>query len=228
MKVTTTLRDNGKVNQIVPIMQEHLGSVMNLARIKLLAFVLQALCVVQTVSLHKIASAMPTCVERDSNLRRLQRFLAGYALNLDLLAKLIFALLPVKTGLVLSLDRTNWQFGEVNINILMLGITYKGIAFPLIFSLLPKRGNSSWNERRKIMERFIRLFGAECIDSLVADREFIGKEWTGWLNSRRIRYYIRIRQNFWIVKPSTGERIRAWWLFNDLKVGREKFFHKLL
>ena len=35
MKVTTTLRDNGKVNQIVPIMQEHLGSVMNLARIKL-------------------------------------------------------------------------------------------------------------------------------------------------------------------------------------------------
>ena len=59
------------------------------------------------------------------------------------------------------------------------------------------------------------------------DREFIGKEWTGWLNSRRIRYYIRIRQNFWIVKPSTGERIRAWWLFNDLKVGQEKFFHKL-
>lgn len=108
MKVTT-LRDNGKVNQIVPIMQEHLGSVMNLARIKLLAFVLQALCVVQTVSLHKIASAMPTCVERDSNLRRLQRFLAGYALNLDLIAKVIFALLPVKTGLVLSLDRTNWN-----------------------------------------------------------------------------------------------------------------------
>ena len=112
MKVKTTLRDNGKVNQIVPIMQEHLGSVMNLARIKLLAFVLQALCVVQTVSLHKIASAMPTCVERDSNLRRLQRFLAGYALNLDLIAKVIFALLPVKTGLVLSLDRTNWKFGE--------------------------------------------------------------------------------------------------------------------
>ena len=68
-------------------MQEHLGPVMNLARIKLLAFVLHALCVVQTVSLHKIASAMPTSVERDSNLRRLQRFLAGYALNLDIIAK---------------------------------------------------------------------------------------------------------------------------------------------
>ena len=95
MKVTTTLRDNGKVNQIVPIMQEHLGPVISLARIKLLAFALHALCVVQTVSLHKIASAMPTSVERDSNLRRVQRLLAGYALNL--VSKVIFALLPAKT-----------------------------------------------------------------------------------------------------------------------------------
>ena len=109
----------------------------------------------------------------------------------------------------------------------MLGITYKGIAFPLIFSLLPKRGNSNWEERKKIMERFIRLFRAG-MHRLPCGRPRVHrKEWTGWLNSRRIRYYIRIRQNFWIVKPSTGERIRAWWLFNDLKVGQEKFFHTL-
>ena len=143
MKVKTTPGDCDKVNQIVPIMQEHLGPVMNLARIKLLAFVLHALCIVQTVSLHKIASAMPTGVERDSNLRRLQRFLAGYALSLDLIAIVIFALLPVKTGLVLSLDRTNWKFGEVNINNLMLGVTHKGVAFPLLFTMLDKRGNSN-------------------------------------------------------------------------------------
>ena len=73
-------------------------------------------------------------MERDSNLRRLQRFLAGYALNLDLIAKVIFALLPVKTGLVLSLDRTNWKFGEVNINILMLGVTLQGV-LPFLCSL---------------------------------------------------------------------------------------------
>ena len=84
---------------------------------------LHALCVVQTVSLHKLASAMPTSVERDSNLRRIQRFIANYALNLDLVARMIFSLLPVK--------------------------------------------------------------------------------------------------------PSTGERIRAWWLFNSLKVGQEKFYYKL-
>ena len=224
---TTDSKDVVKVNQILPIMQEYFGKSMNLARIKLMAYMLHALCVVQTVSLHKLASAMPTSVERDSNLRRIQRFIANYALNLDLVARMIFSLLPVKDGLVLSMDRTNWKFGEFNINILTLGITYKGIAFPLLFSLLDKRGNSNWDERRDIMERFIRLFGHDCIDCLVADREFIGKEWIGWLNDNRIRYYIRIRQDIWVVKPSTGERIRVWWLFNSLKIRQEKFYYKL-
>ena len=124
---TTDSKDLTKVNQILPITQEYFGKSMNLARIKLMAYMLHALCVVQTVSLHKLTSAMPTSVERDSNLRRIQRFIANYALNLDLVAMMIFSLLPVKDGLVLSMDRTNWKFGEFNINILTLGITYKGV-----------------------------------------------------------------------------------------------------
>lgn len=225
MKVTDS-KDLVKVSQIRPIMQEYFGISMDLARIKLMAYMLHALCGVQTVSLHKLASAMPASVERDSNLRCIQRFIANYALNLNLAARMIFSLLPVKDGWVLSMDRANWKFGEFNINILTLGVTYKDIAVPLLFSLLGKRGDSNWEERKAIMERFIRLFGHGCIDCLVADREFIGKEWIGWLNDNRIRYYIRIRQDIWIVKPSTEERIRAWWLFNSLTVGQEKFYYK--
>lgn len=167
-------------------MQEYFGKSMNLARIKLMAYMLHALCVVQTVSLHKLASAMPTSVERDSNLRRIQRFIANYALNLDLVARMIFSLLPVKDGLVLSMDRTNWKFGEFNINILTLGITYKGIAFPLLFSLLDKRGNSNWDERRDIMERFIRLLDMTAstalwpIASLSARNGLVGLTTTGF------------------------------------------------
>lgn len=226
MKITDS-KDVFKVNTILPIMQEHFGNHMNLARIKLMALLLHALCVVQTVSLHKLADAMPTALDRDSNLRRLQRFIAKYTLSLDIVARMIFSLLPCKDKLVLSMDRTNWKFGDFNINILMLGVTYKGIAFPLIFSLLDKRGNSNWEERKKLMERFIRLFGEECIDCLVADREFIGKDWIGWLNLMHIRYYIRIKQHFWVVKPRTGERIRAHWLFDGLKLGQERFYYKL-
>lgn len=157
MKATNKSKDLVKVNQILPIMQEHFGNTMNLARIKLMAYVIHALCIVQTVSLHKLAAAMPTSVERDSNMRRLQRFFAKHTLNLDLIARVIFSLLPVSKELVLSMDRTNWKFGNVNINILMLGITYKGIAFPLLFKLLDKRGNSNWEERKAIVQRFIDI-----------------------------------------------------------------------
>ena len=190
-------------------MQEYFGKSMNLARIKLMAYMLHALfvSVQRSVSLHKLASAMSyRRLERDSNLRRIQRFIANYALNLNLVAMMIFSLLPVKNGLVLSMDRTNWKFGEFNINILTLGITYKGVAFPLLFSLLNKRGNSNWEERKDIMERFIRLFGHDCIDCLVADREFIGKEWIGWLNDNRIRYYIRIRHRIFGLSKALHRR----------------------
>lgn len=126
---TTDFKDLVKVNQILPIIQEYFGKSMNLACIKLMAYMLHALCVVQTVSLHKLASAMPTSVERDSNLRRIQRFIANYALNLDLVAMMIFSLLPVKNGLVLSMDRTNWKFGEFNINILTPALPTKVLPF---------------------------------------------------------------------------------------------------
>ena len=217
MKVTTTPRDCDKVNPIVPIMQEHLGPVMNLARIKLLAFVLHALCVVQTVSLHKIASAMPTSVERDSNLRRLQRFLAEYALNLDIIAKVIFALLPVKTGLVLSLDRTNWKFGEVNINILMLGVTYKGVAFPLLFTLLDKRGNSNWQERTQLIDRFIRLFGAECMIPSLPTESLSASSGSSISTTDAPDFR----------NPKSCQDVRAWHLFHGLKLGQERVYDKL-
>ena len=226
MKFTDS-KDSVKVNQILPILKEHFGNSINLARIKLMALMVHALCVVQTVSLHKLAAGMPSDVGRDSNMRRLQRFLAKYVLDLDVIAKMIFSLLPAKTGLVLSMDRTNWKFGEFNINILMLGVPYKGIAFPLLFKLMSKRGNSNCKERQELVKRFIRLFGADCIECLVADREFVGQDWIGWLNENHLRYYIRIRQNFWIINPRSGQEVMAWHLFNRLRVGEELFYHKL-
>jgi hypothetical protein len=74
----------------------------------------------------------------------------------------------------------------------MLGILYKGVAFPLLFTMLYKRGNSNSKERIDLINRFIRLFGKEVIQSVVADREFVGKDWLAFLNRNEVKYYIRI------------------------------------
>ena len=81
--------NRGEISKLFPIMQEHFGHSMNLARIKLMSLLLEALFKAQTVSLVRLANAMPTAVDKESNMRRLQRFLACYVLNLGLLEKII-------------------------------------------------------------------------------------------------------------------------------------------
>ena len=68
------------------------------------------------------------------------------------------------------MDRTNWKFGKVNINYLVLGVAYKGMAIPLFWYLLDKKGNSNHKERSKVIQDFIEVFGLEKIEVLVADR----------------------------------------------------------
>jgi hypothetical protein len=105
--------------------------------------------------------------------------MAEYVPDSNLLARLIFKMLPHEPPFKLVMDRTNWKFGKININVLTLAIAYDGVAFPILISMLDKRGNSHTRERVEIMNRYVELFGEETIDCLLADREFIGKQWIG-------------------------------------------------
>jgi len=212
-----------KSREFISILDTHFQGKINLSRLKLIAMFVFALCKVQTVGFEKLANAFDSEALAASSLRRIQRFIARYVLDSDLIAKLIFGLLPDKENLKLSIDRTNWKFGQTDINIFMLGVTYKGVAFPLLFKMLDKRGNSNSKERIDLVERFIRLFGTNCIDCLMADREFVGDDWIKFLNDNKIRYYIRIRNNFKIFVPHKNKEIKVIWLFNSLKKG--EFLH---
>lgn len=82
-----------------------------------------AMCKVQTVSLYRLAIAFHSQADSLSSMKRIQRFPAKYALELNLIARTIFTLLPHKGPYVLSMDRINWKFGAFDINALALGIT---------------------------------------------------------------------------------------------------------
>jgi len=212
-----------KDREFVSILNTHFQGKVNQARLKLISMFVIALCKVQTVGFEKLSNAFDSKAMAASSLRRIQRFIAKYALDSDLIAKFIFCLLPNKESLKLSIDRTNWKFGQTDINVFMLGITYNGVAFPLLFNMLDKGGSSNCKERIDLIDRFIRLFGTNCIDCLMADREFIGDVWIKYLNDNKIRYYIRIRNNSKIFIPHKNKEIKAIWLFNHLKIG--EFLH---
>ena len=217
-----------KSREFISILDTHFQGKVNLSRLKLIAMFVFALCKVQTVGFEKLANAFDSEALAASSLRRIQRFIALYVLDSDLIAKLIFGLLPNKENLKLSIDRTNWKFGQTNINIFMLGVTYKGVAFPLLFKMLNKRGNSNCKERIDLVTRFIRLFGTNCIDCLMADREFVGDDWIKFLNDNNIRYYIRIRNNFKIFIPHKNKEIKVSWLFNSLKTGEFLHYRRII
>lgn len=200
------------------VLKTHFGSSMNLARIKLLALLIESLCKVQEVSFERLASGFGIQVKQSSHLRRIQRFFSSYRLDTDLIARMLFSLLPTKDSIGLALDRTNWKLGSANINILALGVIYQGIAFPILFTMLPKKGNSNSQERINLIHRFERLFPEVKIDYLVADREFVGQRWLRFLTEKKIPYHIRIKENFQVILPHKPKPVKVNRLFTYLKI----------
>ena len=223
----TKTKVSHKNSDLTSILVSHFGKSINLARIKFMSLFICALCKVQVVCFEKVACGFDNNCDNGSSLRRIQRFMANYSLDKDLIARFIFALLPNEPPYTIAIDRTNWKFGQTNINILVLAIVYEGVAFPILFKLMPKQGNSNTNERIRIMNHYIQLFGKESINYLVADREFVGEHWINYLNLNRIEYHIRIRENFWVLNPKTGKKFKASWLFSDLKLNQTKFMHSI-
>ena len=208
-----------KDTELISVLQGHFDGRLNLARVRFICLFIKALCMVKTINYDRLASGFGTKAGKDSSYRRIQRFMKEFDFPLKIVARLIFNLLPFKNNQVLVLDRTNWKFGTKNINILMLGVGYRNIAFPLMFKMLDKRGNSDTQERIDLIETYMEWFGKEGIDCLLADREFVGGEWLDFLNRNNIRYYIRIRNNFKIYSYQKQEEIKAFWLFHNLKIG---------
>ena len=209
-----------KNNELSDTLRTFLRKNINLAHIKLISLFIAALCKAKTVCFSFLSTVFDSHAKSASCLRRIQRFFAEFDLDRDLIARVIFRLLPVKGPLCLAIDRTNWRFGSTDINIFMLAVVHDGVAYPLLFSMLSKKGTSNTRERIELVQRYIRLFGAESIDCLLADREFVGEHWVKWLNDNGIRYHIRIRDNFWVGTPRKGDRAKAQWMFQGLKVGQ--------
>lgn len=202
---------------------------INAARIKCMVLLIVSLIKVQSVNFERLAEGFDNKVDLGSNLRRIQRFFAKFNLDKDLIAGLLFKILPVKDKVRLTLDRTNWKFGKKNINILVIGVIYKGLSLPILWTFLgDKRGNSNQKERIDLLKRFIRLFGQECITHLVADREFVGDDWWGYLSSKDIPFFIRMRENMKVYLPHKNETIEANWLFRQFDLNTVYYYPKIV
>ncbi len=165
------------------------------ARLAFMSCFIKALIIVRTVNMSSLSSALNAAVYPESNEKRLKRFFNEIELDKISFANLMLKLLPKLDRYILSLDRTNWKIGKVNINILMLGISHQGIVFPLVWQLLDKRGNSNTRERLSLIDKLLKYLPAQKIEAIVADREFEGNTWFKGLKNRNLAFVMRIKNN---------------------------------
>lgn len=195
------------------------------ARLSFLALFLIALFRVKTVNLVDLSIGFKSKAKKESNYKRLQRFLRDFDLDYYDMAKLVIEMMEIPEPWVLSLDRTQWQFGSKVFNILTLGIVYQGVAFPLLWWMLDKKGNSNTTERINLIREFVELFCEYKIDYLSADREFLGHDWLGYLLSQStMSFRIRIRETELLGdrKHQLSTRI----VFSHLQIGEKSLLKR--
>lgn len=153
----------------------------NKARVSFLIQILQALFIVRTVNLTQLAQAFHSSAKQESVYRRIQRFFGSFSFDMSFIVILACKFFTWGEPWVLLLDPTNWKWGKTHINILVLSIEHLGIGIPVFWTVLKKGGTSSTKDRTKILKRVIKAIGSEKMRVLLADREFIGEEWFGFL-----------------------------------------------
>ena len=158
----------------------------------------------ETVNLNSLKNRVGKITEKskttaNSHYMRLIRFLnaqSGTLLWLWTLQYSCFLLGVAYSHRLLYLDATAWKIGVFNLHILVLSCDFKGVAIPVYFQVYPHKGVLSEKERANFMRHACQHCSLkDCI--LIADREFIGKEWLSAIDELRLKFVIRVRQGMY-------------------------------
>ncbi len=205
-------------------------------RMTMMAKLILALLQMSTVNYAKLALVINAKVKTSSNFKRIQRFMKSYCFDQEKFVRFAWEQYANRGSWVaLSMDRTNWKFGGQNINILTIGISWRGTAIPLVWKLLDKRGNSNTEERIDLLDELLKLIpngGRDKIRYLLMDREFGSREWIAALKKRQIGFIVRIRIDAKVRKPGqeserSAKKLFACSDFRSLRKQRIVFHHRL-
>ena len=142
-----------------------------------------------------------------SHYKRLVRFFDDHAatgLHGDLLAAAVGLLRRKARHLVL--DGTSWHTPTGPIHLLTLCVLYDGVAVPILWTDLAKKGASSVAERKRLLDAAFARYDLRGM-CLLADREYIGPEWFTYLADNGLDFCIRSRDYAYFRDVEAGGRL---------------------
>ena len=165
--------------------------VRHLSRQKFVGQFIIGLIKSRNVPFGEVAQHLNDAVKPASNETRIQDFFRQVNLDYMLVAKLLMSLLPAQGKLRLCLDRTEWDFGQCQVNVLLVTAGAGDVHVPLCWQLLDNRsGNSNAADRIALLADCVALLGRERIELVVGDREFIGHTWLKWLQDHQLPFLL--------------------------------------
>lgn len=102
----------------------------------------------------------------------------------------------------LTLDGTKWEFNDTYIHLLTLCLVVNGVSIPIWWEDLSKKGHSSQEERLSFFKKALSHYSLQG-KCLLADREYIGRDWFDFLRSKGIEFVIRLKKGIYKTEIDT-------------------------
>ena len=151
------------------------------------------------------STAMARCIsgeaDHSSRVRRVERFFSdNYICNSSLVS-----VLQTTFGnreIDISIDRTNWEFGESKVNIFAAFGSSGDVRSLLDIDMLDNNGGSSSSKDRiSLIDSTLKGLDIRNVRSVLFDREFFSCEFVSWLLGEGIPFAIRVKQNLQLIQP---------------------------
>ena len=184
---------------------------VNKSRLDFIELMVGALICSKSVQYHALASKIRGEAKEESHHRRIQHFMSEYDLDYDWVSYFLLLMLPNKGKFNLVIDRTTWDFGGSNCNILVVTAYSHGVGVPIWFEFLTNNGGcSDADDKCYMLLKCIELLGKSRIKSVIGDSEFIGEEWVALLVKEGIIFYLDIRCNQYFTFSGKQWQLREW------------------
>jgi hypothetical protein len=150
----------------------------------------------RTSNLAVVANAMESEVKTESNYKQIQRFLKSFKWRQSGFADFQLQLLGITDKLDLVIDRTEWKFGKIWINLLMVSVVYRGVSLPLSWKVFSRKGNLSGKKHVMILRNVVNKLGKQRVGKVCGDREFCNKEVLKYLYENKLDFCIRLKKSY--------------------------------
>jgi transposase len=167
---------------------------------RMVAEMVKALMLGRKVSSTSCANYLSGTATKESKIRHVERFYSKEYLKQDTAISTLGNQFKGEK-ILLSMDRTNWEYGKSDINALIVYGCDKITSSMLNIELLDnKGGNSNFKNRKLVLDPVIAQLGSNRISALLCDREFFSFEFIRYLISKDIPFVIRLKENLTFVQ----------------------------